>query len=676
MPTVIIDRSRSQLPTRTGINDAGRVTQDPNAGAGLMAVGKALTAIGDERTKQEKLAADASYVANTGIEVQQKVYDLEKKKQEEFAANPQGYAKALFQDANEIYQEAIKNAPSGEARRALQSQLAGFARSDFSHAAAWEKRNTVESYLVKHEASTKSLANRIFESPENSQQIIAQHNTLTAASSTFLEPSQVAKLKESDTRELSSAAIRGLIEKDPALAQEVLASGRFDSVFEPTQIQGFDQMAQRKKVFNQTESEKNFKQVKEKVVNDLELNLHFAKSLDDVNGIQESLENGINDGTIGTKEYLRFSDKLEKIQDKIIGNTADLEMVESSYRNGVPLSSLSKKSKAAIDSYYSQVFTPALEGLSASEQSNKITGFVASTGIVPSEVKDSIHEGLSGGSPSRQVAAADLAMNIINQNPQLTKQFNRDRLNYARKVYDGRNAGLSSEEAVKAAEIQVMEKGTEPYKARQKEFKDQKQDFAVGEVNQWFRDDPNEVPKAMKDDFNKLYQTFYVDQQMSEKAAREMAYKRVVTQWGVSTLSGEAKWMRNAPESIYQVPGQDNEWMKKDLEATIAGKTDKKVSIVQNPATTASDEPDYFVIYEDDDGVIHHVPSSNDSEAPLRWKPIWDQSEAFKKVEEDRVKKEEELRRVTPDLRKRRLQLQQDSEVRNTRFGIVPQESK
>lgn len=674
MPTVTIDRSRAALPTRTGINEAGRVTPDTNAGRGMMELGGTLLKIDAEMRRETKLAEDSTYVANASIQAQQAAYDIQKKKQEEFRNNPEGYAKALFQDTQAVYQQAIDAAPSGEARRALQSQLAGSIRADFSQAAAWERKNTVDTYLTRHRQSTTMLANRIFESPEDAQRVIASHNALTEASTTFLEPGQAARLKEQDTKELSNAAIRGLIEKDPHLAEDVIKSGQFNKVFEPTQLETFEQMAKRKQVSNDLAADKLFKVEKEKSVNELELSMHFASSLDDVNSIQEKIETGFHDETLSTKEFIKYSDKLEKIQQRIIGDSADLQMVDASYRQATPLSAVNKKSRGAVDNYYAQIFLPTLQGLNPSEQANKITGFVANTGIVPTPVRSQVEEALSGGSPARQTAAADLAMNIINQNPILTKQFNRDRLNYARKISDGRNAGLSAEEAVEAAKVQVMEKGTEPYKARQKDFKDQKKDFDTGEINQWFRDDPNDVPDNMKNDFNRLYQTFYVDQQMSEKAAREMAYKRLLTQWGVSSISGEARWMRNAPETVYGVPGQDNEWMKKDLQATVAGKTDKPVSVVQNPATTASDEPDYFVIYEDDDGVIHHVPSSNDPDKPLRWKPSWEASEQFKKVEAERIKREEELRKATPDLRKRQLQLQKDRDIRNTRFGIVPQE--
>ncbi len=660
MPTVDIKYSQSGLPSSTSMPNAPRIQNSSAAFQGFSEVG---AVIKDYLQKQQQ-AKDATYVANTGIEVQQQIEALRKQKQQEFASNPEGFTQSFFDDAKKIYQTAIDKSPSRESKMAMQSQLAGFARGDFTQANAWEQRATVSNYLTKHETSVNMLSNRLIENPGSAAEVQNLHNALMASARSFLDPTEWDKLKDQDERQLAMSHIGGVMERSPSAARQLLHSGQYAGVLSGLETTQLLSQADNKEQALLAKARAAANRAQEATMNQVLLNIHRAGNFDDVTSIQGQLDGLLDTGRMGVREYIAMSDRLERRAKPLIEKEAGKERVSSALSQGLPLAGSSKKDQKAVDAYYEDVFSSTLDPAKPEEEPQKLALFASKVGVVPTQVKSEIMSNLYSGNPQNRIKAADKLIQITNQAPQLRREFDTKDFAVAHKIYEGRNAGLTPEEAVKAAQNSVYNRDSNQYQLLAAEWRSAAKDntFDVDNLEKYWTNDPGssvaDVPSSMTSDWKELYRTYYVDHGMSDKKAQELAYKTLSSQWAITNVAGEPRWQRNAPEVAYHVDGQrDPHWMKQDLKATLRSalkieddnklmETLNKVSVVVDPTTQASKHPSYNLIYWDENGKPNTIMNSRDGATPLKWQPSWSDSEQLKEINARSSQLENELQVV------------------------------
>lgn len=673
MPKVTITKSRSGLPTSSGTGSLGTIADNEFAGVGAGFAGDSFNAFAAEQKQEAKLAEDSTYVATTGIMAQKNAQDIVKSKQQQFVDNPKGYADAVFKETSTQFQSLLQRAPSKEARRALESQLGGISRNTLAGAQAWERESTVTTYINSHEDSLNLIENGLLDNPASLDVSLAQHSELLEASKTYLadDPSRLADLERNGQKRIYSSFLQGSIEKNPAAAKAFLDSGEVNNLFDANEVQTFERMIQSKQAANYAAADKAVIAQNNAVKGNIKLGIHKAGSLDDLVALEQQVDEGFESGLFkDVDEYIKYDKLVEARRDAITEGQGAITLVDSILNQGGALDPTDTDNKNAVAEHYAQVQLPLLQNLPPEQVLPKQLEYIDRVGIVPSQIISNVNASLFNGAPQAQVEAADLVTSIINNDPRFLDQFDKDTANYAKKINTLRSSGLNNEEAVKAATTQHFEKNTAPYKARVESFNGNKTRGVEG-VRKNFDDDvldtlfSKEVPATpgMRAEWENLYETFYIDEQMSEEDAREMAYKNLEARWGKTDVVGSGKtWMKYSPEKAYGVKGVSNKWIKDDLNKTLIdnGTTkngidnrefSQRLRLAVDPRSSNSKKPSYLLEYKTDNGLFAYVMDGRGNGQPLRWAPDFKQSDIAKRAERARKEKIEELKKLSPKKR-------------------------
>jgi hypothetical protein len=420
--------------------------------------------------------------------------------------------------------------------------------------------------------------------------------------------------------------VQGIIQRDPAEAVALLESGAFDETFTGLQTQALVKTAQLQADKNTREADRQASQAHEQALNEIDLAIYDGEMTPD--GLRGLLE----DGTFKTpKEFLSRVGKFNRDLDKQADKAQAISIMSRSASGELALDPTDRNVKKMADTYYQDVFLPSIEGDDPQKANAKTLNLISSSGIIPPTLKESLNGGVLNGTPSQKAQSADLVNDIIIMQPHLTKEMSTQTLAMSRKIQDNIAAGLSVEDAVDAAEVQVFEKQTEQYKAKERAFKEQRQEFnhddyvdgIFGTIfNMAFgTTKPSEVPVGMEDEQQSTYKTLTVDLGVNQEEAYELSNKMIAGSWGVTTLDGEPRYMKFAPEKVYGLPGHDNSWISEQLDTdlTILGIDDTENRVITLDPRTRGNEKKGYMIGERVNGTIkYHKGPDN---IPLVWVP-------------------------------------------------------
>ena len=681
MPTITIDRSTSRLPSSTGLSPSGTIQLDQTSILGE--VGKV---IGEFQAKAQE-AEDSTYLAKAGVEATKRREALRSELRQKYANNPKGYSEELYaRMTEEVYNPIAEAAPSSNSRQATMEYMARFAQNDIVQDTAWEKEATVVNYKASTDEAINVLANNVRENPNSIPEAAAQLEVLLKSSETYLDPLQVNEYRMEKKKELAKSSIIGTMEKSTAAAKNLLNTGEFDGLFNADEMERFIDAIDRKEASNEAKRNKYIAEQKDKAGSELILAMHRASSPEEISKIGEQLDTALASGVFSASEYVSYANRLDSKQDKIVESENLRNKIILSKEYGVPLDPNNKEDKKAIEQDFEEHFMPTLQNLPEDEVNQRVSGYVEQHGVVPSQLESAIVAGIANGNPDSKVKAAQQLKLLVDQNPSVIAQFPKTYVDAAYKIANGKLAGLSTEDAVKAAEVQVFEKNTEQYKSKEAEFSN-KDNYVAFDYDR-FDVNKEEAPQGMVEDYNAAYRASFVDRGNSHKEASDLAAKMVEANWGYSDLSG--KWMRNPPEKIYgrasEAAGLGTEWIKKDLQKTVSqavssgmlvstkdgvelppeekAKVDEILStakIVVAPQYEGSKTPAYMVMYKTDRG-YDFVPSSAKDKRPLLWRPSWETSNEYNQVKKEAEKRKMEL----PAYRK---SLKERSEAEKKAFG-------
>ncbi len=673
MPTITIDRSTSRLPSSTGLSPSGTIQLDQTS-----ILGEVGRVMGEFQAKAQE-AEDSTYLATAGVEATKRREAIRTELRQKYADNPKGYAEEFYTRMNEeVYIPIAEAAPSSNSRQATVEYMARFAQNDIVQDTSWEKEATVVNYKASTDEAINVLANSVRENPNSIPEAAAQLEVLLKSSETYLDPLEVNKYRIEKKKELAKSSIIGTMEKSTGAAKNLLNTGEFDGLFDADEMERFIDAIDRKEASNEAKRNKAIAEQKDKTGSELILAMHRASSPEEISKIGEQLDLALSSGVFSASEYVSYANRLDSKQDKIVESENLRNKIILSKEYGVPLDPSNKEDKKAIEQDFEEHFLPSLVDLPEEEVNQRVSGYVGQYGVVPSKLESAIIAGVANGSPEAKVKASQQLKVLIDQNPTVITQFPKTYVDAAYKIANGKLAGLSTEDAVKSAEVQVFEKNTEQYKSREKEFVN-KNNYVKFDYGR-FDIDEKEAPAGMVEDYNAAYRSSFVDRGNSHEEASDLATKMVEANWGYSDLSG--KWMRSSPEKIYgrtsEAMGLGTEWIKKDLERTISRAVPEinqlvdtgsglkrtpegeakfseimsSLKLVVDPRYEGSKTPAYRVMYKTDRG-YDYVPSSGDNRTPLLWRPSWEKSDEYEKLQEEANKKKMELPSVRRDIKSR-----------------------
>ncbi|EPJ7088568.1 transglycosylase SLT domain-containing protein [Citrobacter amalonaticus] len=312
---------------------------------------------------------------------------------------------------------------------------------------------------------------------------------------------------------------------------------------------------------------------------------------------------------------------------------------------------------------------------------------VAQTGIIPSQVTTQLSAISRARSPEAVRQGAELFNRLYDTDPASVGDMPKDMQGFYLTVKQLTDSGMSSEAAIEQAQNLTYNQ-TDALKAQlastqsTKEYKKDRSkamDSAVSNMAQWFRWDPSaddQTPEAarFRNDYQALYDINYRTTGGNADAAKKMTNQQVARTWSISEVNGDAKFMKYAPEALYNYgPSgwQAAQWktekerlMYGDRKETITtsptqlGITSGNAPVVETktpesriggeleitPDVLTSRQGDYAIMVrtKDKDGIEAVQPFYDKHGRPMRWKPSLEEWEPYKKMQQEREQRDQD----------------------------------
>lgn len=313
---------------------------------------------------------------------------------------------------------------------------------------------------------------------------------------------------------------------------------------------------------------------------------------------------------------------------------AGLDFVDAAVATGIPLDYANADHRNAVDEYYKRVLAPKLS--EADDRAATLASFIGNVGMVPKTLQSTIRSQLMAGDTDSVIAVADLIDRIDDTNPAILENtVKRKDIAFAKMVNQRINAGVDPAMAVEdAKKLRDMpgdlEKSLrsqykkEKYVAKNDSFLENADFVDKG----WFSSAAS-VPRAMQTEFDRLVEDNFVLTGGDIDTARTMAANSMKRKWAITTIGGEKRMMRFAPEAVYKPLDKDTDWIKEQFES--ATKELPEASIEADFKTDREDAPSYLV-------TISGVPyfTEKDVQPPLykdglavRYRPSYEMTTRF-----------------------------------------------
>ncbi|POP42156.1 lytic transglycosylase [Superficieibacter electus] len=312
---------------------------------------------------------------------------------------------------------------------------------------------------------------------------------------------------------------------------------------------------------------------------------------------------------------------------------------------------------------------------------------VRQTGIIPSQVTSQLNAISRASSPDVVLQGARLFNALYATDSASVGDLPKDMQGFYLTVKQLSDAGMAPEAAVNQAQNLTYNQ-TDALKAQlastqsTKEYKKERasaMDSARGNMAQWFRIDPEaddtSTDAAMfRNDYQSLYDINYRTSGGNSEAAKKMTNQQIARTWSISTVNGNARFMKYAPEALYNYGPSDwqvEQW-KAEKEQLMYG--DRKENISVSPTQigiTSGNAPvietntpesrvggdleitpdaltprngDYAIMIrtKDKDGIETVQPYFDKHYRQVRWKPSLEDWKPYQDSQKEREQREQE----------------------------------
>ncbi|EHN5647558.1 transglycosylase SLT domain-containing protein [Salmonella enterica] len=316
-----------------------------------------------------------------------------------------------------------------------------------------------------------------------------------------------------------------------------------------------------------------------------------------------------------------------------------------------------------------------------------VVQLVAQTGIIPSQVASQLSAVSRSHNPDVVKQGADLFNRLYDADPASIGDMPKDMQGFYLTVKQLTDSGMAPESAIEQAQNLTYNQ-TDALKAQlastqsTKEYKKDRvkaMDSAVSNMSQLFRFDPSaddQSPEAarFRNDYQALYDINYRTTGGNADAAKKMTNQQIARTWSISEVNGGAKFMKYAPEALYnygpsgwqaaQWKSEKEQLMYGDRKETITtsptqlGITSGNAPVVETktpesriggeleitPDVLTARQGDYAIMVrmKDKDGIESVQPFFDKYGRQMRWKPSLEDWEPYKKSQIEREQKDQE----------------------------------
>lgn len=619
MAKITIEEGKTFTPSSTGIGAIRQVGPVfSGQGEDISRLGQTVADIGIDLKQKRDQAINLDYVTDSTVKAQKEIRVLKDRMLKELE-DPKGYSDNFMKGVDEIHNRFLENAPSDAAKRSLQASFTGQKTNQFANAFNTENKLITDNILSNAIENVNTIGINVFDNPETFQQSLNELELISEGTDEVLDPQAQKIFKEESKKTLVDSYIKGLMDKNLSQAEKLVNSDEVKGLLSPTEILKYRSAVEAEKDRLERET---LRKVNEKKAA-IQLDREFGIFKGTVNQLQldEDLENGL----YGKKEYLNLSRKLSAKNKKESSIDESIRSVSQAISSGLPLDTSDSKVRRDLDVYYDNVIASQVKKENSEEVASTLMDkevvltFMNQFNYVPSAVKSNLMASLYNGNTKTSVDSAEILVNTLKDNPQLVRQFSGTKdLARARTITNSVRAGMSPEEALKVADNLLVEVNTAEYKQREADFLSNSKPFRHGKLTEFFRDDPNKVPPGMIADFETLYANYAIDFKMSLEDAEEHAYEILRSEWRVTDINGELEYMKYPPEIYYK---KSTEEIRNTLNRDIKQHFPEAEGAVLSPIveTVNTGKPEYMLLYTTEDGIP--LPLLDKKGSVVRWRP-------------------------------------------------------
>lgn len=321
--------------------------------------------------------------------------------------------------------------------------------------------------------------------------------------------------------------------------------------------------------------------------------------------------------------------RIEKAAVKARAQAAEMSAIFGAMNNNIALNAADPKVQKILDKSWNSLkeSNPDLDPIS----------FMEKTNFMPTQVRNELAGRLASGSDEQKVNAAAQLELIHERLPNLVDKISRADKAKASLISSYIEAGVVDKRAVERAENEINNKDDLVMKLRNDNYK-KEDELKWEDIKGGFN---SNIPDNLKIDYELLAKGYYMEG-LPAHLAKKNALNDMKAIWFESDVTGVKRMMKNSPEIEYKVPtqGEDQYWMREQLETDWvnlkqlipADKKDVKDFILR-PSLEKNKEgqTEYDVLrVNKDTGDLSMV--FNEDGGPLRWKPNWETSPAYKRI--------------------------------------------
>lgn len=438
-------------------------------------------------------------------------------------------------------------------------------------------------------------------------------------------------------RELALSAVDGAIRLSPTEARGQLIGGAWDSFLDADHKSALLKQADAAIEKQDAQRKAQTAEANAAATSDLEIAVRRGQA--GYGQIEAAFKAGTVTPAKRTELTVYLDTERRKAAEKANAEREALGRVQAAIDGRGFLDPRTEKDRKAVDDYYSKVFAPAMKrsNMDPAAASQAAVDFSARTGIVPSPLRQAVRGALRAGTPDDKAKAADMLDRLKTANPAVIDDFSDADIALGNTVSTYVRAGIPAPKAVELAErnLDVPSAEREARRTRYREDKAPEKNqkrlskdltgFRFFEANM-----PGGVPDALAGEFELLTREEFVRSGDLE-GAQATALDHLKRVWGVTRTGGSPQWMKYAPETVYAVPGENGDWIRKQLTAEVSknalfdGKPD--LSLAADSLTAREAEPSYVVLNRRN-GALEPLRGADGR--PLRFRPDYANSEAGK----------------------------------------------
>jgi hypothetical protein len=416
-----------------------------------------------------------------------------------------------------------------------------------------------------------------------------------------------------------------------------IQEGNWDQFTTTDQLEALQKQALKAQI--EVESQRSAEVSKQNAIIASDLEIGVFRDEVSYRDIDKAMESGVITPAKRT-QLTKQLDSNAEMSSKVADN---FSRVQTSLQMGIPLDPTSKQDRAGVEQLW-QSMQDDLAGRDPNDFTNSAVAFVQSTRILPASLKGNIAAFARSGDFEQAGQAADIIARMQDVDSPALNDLSKESYAFGLSVMDLVRGGVDQQRAVQIARENAFGQTAQDKKVSSLVLKGASPENVTFLNDKLDEFDPGifsaqpEITPVLQAEFEVLLKEMIPFTGGNIDSARNMAWASMKNVWGATSVNGGIQMMKYSPEAIYG-KGGPTDWINKQFvsDITEAGGVPENSVIAVDTKTARSDTPSYPVFTKNEDGVM--VPMLDDNNIPLRWKPEFSSSAAYKELQAVQNKK-------------------------------------